>query len=248
MWHEGRDRVIDEQVVVREVRDPADPAIQGFGRVQTLAYFAPEMLIPASYIPRMLNDSRRNFLVVAELDSRVVGGTVFHYLADPGTGFSSFMGVDRSFRGRGIARQLHTERFRVLDRAAGDRVPGVFIDVVNPTRMSQSDLARDHQVGFDPWQRRRAFAHLGFRQVDIQYVQPVGGPNGGPVTDLDLLYCPHEPAESVPTALVVATMRAYWSPWLGQAAPRYAGQLEARAHGATQLALIWPEPPKPGAR
>ena len=231
-------------IVVRELKDPSDPAIQGFGRMQTTAYFAPEMLIPAGYIPRLLTDTQRNHLVVAEKDDRVVGGTLFHYLADAGSGFSSFMGVDRAVRGRGIGRRLHDERFRVLDRAAGGRVPGVFIDVVNPLRMSKTDLERDHQAGFDPRKRRRAFAHLGFRQVDIEYQQPVGGPNGGPVTDLDLLYCPHDPSETVPTAFVAATMRAYWSGWLGQAAGRYVDQLEARAHGRKDLALIWPEPPR----
>ena len=235
-------------IAIREVHDPADPAIEAFGRTQTAAYFAPEMLIPAGYISRLLTDSRRNHLVVAEEDGRVVGGTLFHYLADAGTGFSSFMGVERTLRGRGIGRSLHEERFRVLDEAAGGHVPGVFIDVVNPTRVSPSDLARDHRVGFDPWKRRRAFGHLGFRQIDIEYQQPVGGPNGGPVTDLDLLYCPHDPADTVPTALVIATMRAYWTPWLGKSAARYAKELEDRAHGAKDLALIWPEPPKPDGR
>jgi hypothetical protein len=60
------------------------------------------------------------------------------------------------------------------------------------------------------------------------------------------LFCPHEPASTVPTALVVATMRAYWSPWLGDArSARYARELEARAHGAPELVLISPVPPLP---
>lgn len=233
-------------IVVREVRDPDDAAIAQFGHMQRAAYFAPETLIPAQYVPLMLEretGARRNFLVVAELDGRVVGGTLFHWLAEAGSGFSSIMGVDRLLRRRGIARQMHQKRFRVLDRAAGGRAPGVFIDVVNPTRMPEHELARERQVGSDPWQRRETFAHLGFRQVDIHYEQPVGGPNGGPVTDLDLLYCPHEPTDSVPTAFVVATMRAYWSPWLGATdARRHARELEARADGRARLALISPAP------
>src|SRR5919202_1239488 len=113
-----------EALVVREVTDPRDPAIAGFGRMQRAAYFAPETLIPAQYIPRMLDGqaqtgTRRNFLVVAELAGRVVGGTLFHWLADAGSGFSSFLGVDRQVRQRGIARRLHERRFAVLDRAAG---------------------------------------------------------------------------------------------------------------------------------
>jgi GNAT superfamily N-acetyltransferase len=113
-------------VVVREVVDPADLAIAGFGRMQRAAYFAPETLIPAQYIPRLLagdgaTGSRRNFLIVAERDGDVVGGTLFHWLAAAGSGFSSFMGVDRDLRGRGIARRLHEARFAVLDRAAANQ-------------------------------------------------------------------------------------------------------------------------------
>jgi hypothetical protein len=240
-----------EALVVREVTDPRDPAIAGFGRMQRAAYFAPETLIPAEYIPQMLGGggrtgSRRNFLLVAELEQRVVGGTLFHWLAEAGSGFSSFMGVDRQLRGRGIARRMHQERFRVLDRAAGGHAPGVFIDVVSPTRMPPEELERERRAGSDPWERRRAFARLGFGQVDIRYEQPVGGPNGGPVTILDLLYCPHEPADSVPTALVVATMQAYWSPWLGKTnARRHARELESRAEGRTSLALVSPVPERP---
>jgi GNAT superfamily N-acetyltransferase len=236
---------MSDGVTVREVVDAHDAAIDGFGRMQRAAYFAPETLIPAQYIPQMLDGSaetgtRRNFLVVAELDGRVVGGTLFHWLADAGSGFSSFLGVDREWRRQSIARRMHTERFKILDRAAGGHAPGVFIDVVNPNRLSAAELARERAVGSDPWARRQAFAHLGFRQVDIRYEQPVGGLNGGPVTILDLLYCPHVPADSVPTSFVVATMQAYWSPWLGKAARRHAMVLESRAHGAASLALIAP--------
>ena len=188
-----------DAITIREISDPHDPAIDGFGQMQTAAYFAPETLIPARYIPQLLGGDRQtgwrhNFLVVAELDGRVVGGTLFHWLADAGSGFSSFLGVDQQLRRQGIARRLHEERFALLDQAAGGRAPGVFIDVVSPTRLPPEELEREQKIGSDPWQRRHAFARLGFRQVDVRYEQPVGGPNGGPVTILDLLYCPREPS------------------------------------------------------
>jgi hypothetical protein len=242
-------RLVTEAITIREVVDPHDAAIDGFGRMQTAAYFAPETLIPSRYIPHLLGGegqtgSRRNFLVVAQSkkDSHVVGGTLFHWLAEAGSGFSSFLGVDRAFRRQGIARRLNQARFSILDRAAGGRAPGVFIDVVSPTRLPPDEFEREEKAGSNPWQRRRAFGHLGFRQVDVRYEQPVGGPNGGPVTILDLLFCPREPADSVPTALVVATMRAYWSPWLGAtAASQHAHELESRAHGQSALRLIPPD-------
>jgi GNAT superfamily N-acetyltransferase len=232
-----------ESLVIREVDDPRDAALAGFGKMQEAAYFAPETLIPGRYIPQLLANPERNFLVVAELEGRVVAGTLFHWLADAGAGFSSFLGVERGLRGQGIARRLHQRRFEVLDRAADRPVAGVFIDVVNPKRMSPEELEREHAVGSDSFDRRRAFGHLGFRQVDIRYEQPIGGPNGGPVTILDLLFCPHEAAADVPTALVVATMRAYWEPWFGEdRASRYALELGSRANGAARLKLISPEP------
>jgi len=242
----GIDYVIDG-LVIREVGDPQDPAIAGFEKMQEGAYFAPETLIPGRYIPQLLANPSRNFLVVAELDGRVVAGTLFHWLAEAGSGFSSFLGVERALRGRGIARRLHERRFAVLDRAAGGHVAGVFIDVVSPVRLPREELEREHKAGSDPFGRRRAFAHLGFRQVDIRHEQPVGGPNGGPVTILDLLFCPHDPTDQVPTALVVATMQAYWTPWFGRAgAIHHARELESRAQGAARLSLISPMP-APGA-
>jgi GNAT superfamily N-acetyltransferase len=230
---------------IREVTDPHDLALAAFGRIQEAVYFDPHALIPPQWFGRLLTQTggaRRNFFLVAEQDDgTVVGGTIFHYLAEADSGFSSFMGVARSARGQGVARALHNARFEVLDRAAGHTVPGVFIDVVNPTRMSQRDLARERAVGSDPWHRLRVFGHLGFRRVDIRYEQPVGGPGGGPVTILDLLFCPSAAAETVPTALVVATLRAYWSGWLGAAeADRHARELEQRAGGRAQLALLLP--------
>jgi GNAT superfamily N-acetyltransferase len=233
---------------VRQVTDPRDPAIDAFGAMQTAAYFAPETLIPARYIPYLLENGtgpRRNFLIVAEEDHHVVGGALFHWLASAGSGFSSFLGVCREARRQGVARALHEERFRILDDAAGGHVSGVFIDVVNPLRLSPEDFARERRAGSDPWDRRRAFERLGFRQVDIRYEQPVGGPNGGPVTVLDLLYCPHEPADSVRTSLVINTMLAYWSGWLGDAAQHHARELEARAQGADNLRLVSSVPPRP---
>jgi hypothetical protein len=231
------------EVRIREVTDPHDPAIEAFGRLQRAVYYEPEALIPASAIGWMLERSRagrENFFLVAERNGDLLGGAVFHYLKDTRSGFSSFMGVHQSARGRGIARKLHDARLAALQRAAHDTLRGVFIDVVNPERMSPDELAREKAVGSDPWLRRRIFGHLGFRKIDVRYEQPVGGPNGGPVTILDLLFCPTEPTTTVETDLVRNTMRAYWGGWLGVAAAQHhADELAARAGGPT-IQLIEP--------
>jgi GNAT superfamily N-acetyltransferase len=229
---------------IREITDPDDAALAAFGRLQRAVYFEPDALIPGEALGWLISQHsgpRANFVLVAERANEVLGGTVFHYLGAAGTGFSSFMGVAQAARGQGLARQLHEARFATLDRAAGTAVPGVFIDVVNPTRLTPDELERERNVGSDPHQRRRIFARLGFRQVDVRYEQPVGGPNGGPVTNLDLLYCPRTEAETVPTALVLATMRAYWSPWLRVNAEQHVAELERRAAGRQALALLSPE-------
>lgn len=227
--------------------DPWDPAIAGFGRVQAAVYFDPGALIPARYIPQMLREQegpRHNLLLVAEDDAgKVVGGALFHYLAATNVGFSSFMGVARAARGQGIARQLHAQRLRVLDEVAGRPVDGVFIDVVSPARLTPEEREVERRVGSDPLTRRQTFERLGFRQVDVEYQQPLGGPDGGPVTNLDLLFCPRTPRDTIPTELVVGTMQAYWSGWMGeQRARRFADQLKQRARGRSALALVSPVP------
>jgi GNAT superfamily N-acetyltransferase len=212
-------------VTTRLITDPADPAIVAFGRVQNSSYSEPENLIPVSFLPRMIqwrDESRANFLLVAEENGVVLGGSVFHFMTAPNTGFSSFMAVTREARGRGIARALHEARFRALDDTAQALekpvVDGVFIDVMNPERMSAKEFDLEQSVGSDPFTRLKIFGKFGFRRVDIAYQQPTGGPNGGPITNLDLLYCPHPgtDTQSVPLEKILGTMRAYWSAWLNE--------------------------------
>lgn len=205
-------------IQVRQITNPLDGAVGKFGKLQRKVYFDADMLIPASIIRMMIGTpmaGRSNFLVVAEEGKTLLGGTFFHLMKESNCGFSSFMGVDPAHRGKGISRMLHQERFRVLDEAAGRQVNGVFIDVVAPERLSGEELEDEHKVGSDPTLRRTIFQKMGFRKLNIRYEQPVGGPNGGPVTNMDLLFCPHEPAEQIPTDWVLKTMRAYWTPWLG---------------------------------
>lgn len=224
-------------ISLRLVTEPDDPAIAAFGELQERAYFEPDALIPAAYIGRLLTMStpgRRNFLLIAESGGEVVGGTVFHFFAGPNTGFSSFMAVAPEFRGRGLARKLHEKRFETLDAAAGREVVGVFIDVVNPARLTPKELAAEKAVCSDPVARRRIFGRLGFRQVGARYVQPLGGPEGGPITNMDLLFCPRLTADSVPLSVVLGTMRAYWLPWLGEKrTERALRDLEEQANGNT---------------
>jgi GNAT superfamily N-acetyltransferase len=227
--------------LLRRITTTDDPAIASFGALQERTYFEPDMLIPASIIGQMLgwsNLDRQNVLLVLEEAGRVVAGTLFHYLRQINVGFSSYLVVDQDFRGQGLARQLHQARFRVLDEISGEMVKGLFIDVVNPARLSKPELELEHSVGSDPSTRLKAFASLGFKRVDVRYEQPVGGENGGAVTNMDLLFCPRDAAISIPTSLVTETMRTYWTPWLGaKMAVLESKKLETRAN-AEHVALV----------
>ncbi|GHF62710.1 GNAT superfamily N-acetyltransferase [Deinococcus metalli] len=233
-----------EPITLRQITDPSDPAIAAFGELQDRTYFEPDMLIPAAYLVRLLewqSPERRNLLLVAEQAGRVVGGTVFHAFPQVGTGFSSYMATAQQVRGQGVARLLHDRRMALLDEAVGGHVAGVFIDVVAPQRLTPRELAEERAVGSDPVRRRAVFAHLGFRQVDVTYQQPAGGENGGPVTNMDLLYCPRVPADRVPAALVLGTMGAYWHAWLGEARRDHAlAALAAQAAPDGTFGLIDP--------
>ncbi|WP_425147561.1 GNAT family N-acetyltransferase [Deinococcus sp.] len=228
---------------IRRVTRSTDPAIPAFGRLQDAVYFEPEMLIPARYIAQMLgaaSEGRQDVLLVAEDErSELIGGSVFHYLAEAEAGFGSFLGVALSARGRGVARALHDARWAALQELSDGRCRALFIDVVNPQRESEEQRAHEAAAGSDALARRRSFQALGFRTVDLPYVQPVGGENGGPVTDMDLLAYSPALAARLPVALVGATMRAYWTPWLGRArAEQEARKLEAGAQGQAEVALL----------
>jgi GNAT superfamily N-acetyltransferase len=220
---------------IRLATSASDPAIRAFGELQQRVYFEPEMLIPGHVIGHLIQASdpqRKNLLLVAEDHGRVLGGTFFHAMMDSRCGFSSFMGIDSDARGRGIARSLHEARLAALDAAFAAPAHGVFIDVEAPERLPADRIGAERRFGFDPFTRRRIFQALGFRKVDLPYEQPVGGPNGGPVTTLDLLFCPREPSERLATELVLSTMRAYWTPWLGaQRAARAVERLREFAGG-----------------
>lgn len=229
-------------VLIRQVMEPDDPAIRAFGALQERVYADPDLLIPAEVLPVMLSrqgPERHNLMLVAESEGTVVGGAFFHYLARANAGFSSFLAVDPTWRGRGLARRLHEARSVLLDQVAGAPVAGLFIDVVAPERLTPEEVAQERAVGSDPFLRRMVFDRLGFRKVDVAYFQPAEGSGGEAITSMDLLFCPRTPSDDwVATDLVVGTMQAYWTPWLGQAvADRNAAELR-RLCGGERVRLV----------
>jgi hypothetical protein len=222
-------------MIVRRITNPLDKAVTAFAKMQSQVYFDPDALIPAGAIRMMIATpmlGRHNVLLVAEDAEQFLGGVLFHYLKKPNTGFSSFMGTTLESRGKGVARKLHDARLRTLNEIAGKQIEGLFLDSVNPVRLTKEELEAERQVGADPYKRWQVFQHLGFRKVDIGYEQPVGGPQGGPITNMDLLFCPAVPSVTITTQIVLETMKAYWTPWLGPiAAQQHSRELKERANG-----------------
>ena len=222
---------------IRRVTDPQDPALAAFGRLQEEVYYAPDMLIPPAAFPRLLaggQGERQDRILVAEQGGEVVGGTIYSLL--PAAGFNSFMGVSRAAQGQGAGRALHAASLADV-RAAG--LPGMFADSVHVSRQSAAEREAEARSGSDPLTRRQQLHALGLRTVDVPYWQPVGGEDGGPLKDLDLLYCPLDGGETVPLALVTRTMEAYWRGWLGpQRAAAEARALAERAGNAERVHLL----------
>ncbi|WP_278911943.1 GNAT family N-acetyltransferase [Deinococcus wulumuqiensis] len=224
-------------VTVRRVTDPHDPALAAFGRIQEASYYAPEMLIPPAAFSRLVAGTpggRNDRILVAERSGEVVGGTLYSLL--PTAGFNSFMGVSHAARGQGAGRALHAASLEDL-RAAG--MSGMFADSVHASRQSAAEREAEARSGSDPLVRRRQLHALGLRTVDLPYWQPVGGEDGGPLKDLDLLYCPLDGGDTVPLGLVTRTLEAYWRGWLGpQRARAEAEALSERAGNVEQVALL----------
>ncbi|MFC4638382.1 GNAT family N-acetyltransferase [Deinococcus hohokamensis] len=229
-------------VRVRQITSPDDPALAAFGEIQDRSYYDLDSLIPAAAFAHLLasqRGERRNRIMVAEdPNGHVLGGSVYHLL--PEAAFSSFVAVAPEARGLGVARALHAARLADV-RGAG--LAGLFADSVFAGRQTDQARTAEAQVGTDAVSRRRALHALGYRTVDVPYWQPVGGPGGGPLKDLDLLYhplsAPDTPEqERVPTDLVTATLQSYWAGWLGaERAQREAQALASRA-GTDLLALL----------
>ena len=193
----------------------------------------PLLSVPFALLPRLSGARERAAAQDTTLLAHLLGGAAFN----------SFMGVAEQARGLGVGRALQRASLEDVQRSGG---PGMFADSVYGGRQTAAEQAAERRTGTDPWQRRRVLGALGFRTVDIGYWQPVGGQAGGPVQDLDLLYAPlpGQPLDSVPLALVLDVLRAYWGGWLGaERAQQEVRALGQRAAGPAPALLPATETP-----
>lgn len=187
--------------------------------------------------------ARQFCVLVAKHADVVIGGCVFSHVARSNCGFSEYMLTNAAWRGRGLGRRLFDARKARLDGEARqlgfDACRGVFIETEHPDRTPPELAAAERETAMDGWERLRIFDHLGFRRVDVPYVQPQLAEDKVPIDYLDLLFASWtlEAAEHIPAGWVFDTVGAIWSAWTPRTA---AGHLETlkRRVATAQVALL----------
>jgi GNAT superfamily N-acetyltransferase len=188
---------------------------------------------------------RRFCVLVADTPSgEIVGATIFSYVVASNCGFSEYIVTALKVRGTGVGRQLLVGRRALLDTAARehglDRCRGVFIEVEHPDRTPAEFLARERETALDARERWRLFDHLGFRRVDLAYVQPPLGEGNLAVNYMDLLFqgwaTEARASNHIPAAWILDTLQVIWSSWVPS---NSAAQLAAlRAQLGNDVALL----------
>jgi GNAT superfamily N-acetyltransferase len=223
---------------IRQIDSPDDPDLRQLSALMNVTFPDPNTVLGLDRMQEFLAGNRpggaRRFCVLVATDparaGAVVGGSVFSYVARSICGFSEYILVDRRVRGTGLGRRLFDARKEVLDEAArreghgGCR--GLFIEADNPERVPADFAQMERETALDAWERLRLFDHLGFRRVDIPYVQPPLAADKAPIDYLDLLFAPwpaHLALSAIPAPWLLDTLEPVWSAWSPAMA---AGQLE----------------------
>jgi GNAT superfamily N-acetyltransferase len=235
-------RVALMSYVLNQIENPDDPQLAMVHSLLAKTLADPNTVLGLDRLREFLSANRpgapRWFWVLVALapGGEIVGATIFSYVVASNCGFSEYIVSTRELRGSGIGRQLFDGRKALLDAAAQrhgfESCRGVFIEVDNPDRTPGELIARERETALDAWERWRIFDHLGFRRVDLAYVQPPLGDGKVAVDYMDLMFLAWDAAardaSRIPAAWILETLRVIWSSW----APRPA---------AVQLALLRPQ-------
>jgi GNAT superfamily N-acetyltransferase len=214
---------------LRQIDSPDDPALTELSALLDVTFADPNAVLGLERMQEFLAANRpgaaRRLCILVATDSTqagaVIGGSVFSYVVRSNCGFSGYLVADRAVRGRGIGRQLVDARKKVLDsearRHGHDACQGVFIEVDNPDREPAHFAAAERETALDGWERLRLFDHLGFRRVDVPYLQPSLAPDKHPIDYMDLLFAPWQPEAlanaRIPTGWILDTLEVIWSAW-----------------------------------
>src|SRR5437588_6438822 len=191
------------EVAIEQVVHPDDPRLAALSRLLNHTFPDPNSVLGLDRIQEFLAATAaggpRHFrvLVASRNPTEVIGGTIFSYVQRSNCGFSEYLVVDRAFRGKGLGRELFERRKAILDGLAAHHAQatcrGLFIEADNPQRTPAELAEAERETSLEARERLRLFEHLGFRRVDIAYVQPALAANKAPVDYLDLLFAAWDP-------------------------------------------------------
>ena len=205
--------------VVREVTDPDDPAIAGFGEMQNAAYFAPETLDPGAVHPSPAGGADRRAPQLSHRGGDGRAGRGWRAVSFSGRGGQWLFQLPRggalvspAWGCAALARGTPAGCWSELLRAASPACSSTWSTLRACLLQSSSASARPART---PGIAAAPSSTWASNRWTFATSSPSAARTAGPVTILDLLFCPRSPsATGTDTSLVVATMRAYWSPWL----------------------------------
>ena len=233
-------------MVIGEAARPDDWRLTALAALLEQTFPDPDSVLGLDRMRQFLAEKsgERVFKVLVAEDSlgRVVGGSVFSYVPRSNCGFSEYLVLEPPLRGRGLGREVFDRRREILDRLAQQhgyvRCRGLFIEVDNPERTPPELLAAERKSSLDAYERLRLFGHLGFRKVDVPYVQPPLGPGKQTVEYLDLLFGAWETGLGVlPVDWILQTLEPIWSAWAPAGAAGHLAQLRERIGSARLVSL-----------
>jgi GNAT superfamily N-acetyltransferase len=233
---------------LKHIESPDDPDLARLWALMDATFADPDIELGLDRMQEFLAANRpgagRRFFVVVATNPGVVGGTVFSYVARSACGFSEYLLVDRLSRGTGLGRVLFDARKEVLNlearRDGYEGCRGLFIEADNPLRLPADVAAIERETAMEARERLRLFEHLGFRRVDVPYVQPPLAADKQPIDYLDLLFAPwpaHVAISAIPTQWVLDTLEPVWSAWSPATAAEHLARLRERIP-SDDLALL----------
>jgi N-acetylglutamate synthase-like GNAT family acetyltransferase len=217
---------------LRRLTEPSDPDLHAMAALMHAVFPDPNTVLGLDRLQEFVGQrtSDRVFNALAAKEAgEVVGCVVFSYVPASNCGFSEYIAVAGDVRGGGLGRYLFEARRELLTQqaaAAGQRIcNGLFIEADNPRRVPVALMEQERATAIDTRERLEIFAHLGFKRVDVSYVQPPLGPGKQAVTYLDLLFAPWVgELSSIDPAWVTDTVEPIWRSW---SPDTYADELSA---------------------
>jgi len=238
--------------VLKQIDNPDDPQLAEVHTLLAETLADPNTVLGLDRLREFLAVNRpgaaRQFYVLVSTGAteKIVGATVFSYVVASNCGFSEYIVTSRDVRGSGVGRQLVDGRAALLDTAArehglGKTCRGIFIEVDNPDRTPADLLAQERETALDARERWRIFDHLGFRRLDLAYVQPPLGDGKTAVDYMDLMFLAWDEAAHhagrIPAAWILDTLQVIWSSWAPRTWVRPHAILKTQL-GTAEVALL----------